>query len=78
MGLRAGIGSSWIDIYRITHCQGTLLGLGSGSKGFAKRRRPIDNMVCSLCFFPIYTLKKRNYRPNSLSASTIITSNINA
>lgn len=50
------------DIYRITHCQGTLLGLGSGSKGFAERRRPIDNVVVFSFFllsFPaICTLKK--------------------
>lgn len=56
MELRVGIGSGWIDIYRITHCQGTLLGLGSRSKGSAKRHRPIDNVVCSLFlyFFPFY------------------------
>lgn len=58
MELRVGIGSGWIDIYRITHCQGTLLGLGSGSKVFAERRRPIDN-VCSLLFFLFFFIFSR-------------------
>lgn len=58
---------------RITHCQGTLLGLGSRSKGFAKCRLVATNVAFSYFFF-LFTPEKRHYRPNSLSASTPPTS----
>lgn len=61
---------------RITHCQGTLPGLGSRSKGFAKCRLVATNVAHFpfIFFFVLFTREKRHYRPNSLSASTPPTS----
>lgn len=58
--------------FRMTHCQGTLPGLGSRSKGFAKCRLVATNVFYSSFF--LFTSEKWHYRPNSLSASTPPTS----
>lgn len=62
MEFRAGIGSGWIDIYRITHCQGTLLGLGSRSKGFREtsssdRQRSVCSPYSFFTFLNLYPEK---------------------